>query len=68
MFSGVPGPTFDCGKYSMRLFHRGEWKTITIDDKLPLRKNNNIIFAQCSNRNEIVSTLILFLLTITLFV
>lgn len=43
------GEMLSWSRYSIRFYKNGVWKTVIIDDYLPVDENNNLIFAACKN-------------------
>ncbi|KAL9657108.1 hypothetical protein ABK040_002734 [Willaertia magna] len=41
------------GKYAFQFYKEGEWKTICIDDYLPVDKENRPVFAHCKDPDEL---------------
>eukprot|EP01088_Endostelium_zonatum_P017261 TRINITY_DN4999_c0_g1_i1.p1 TRINITY_DN4999_c0_g1~~TRINITY_DN4999_c0_g1_i1.p1 ORF type:complete len:273 (-),score=34.19 TRINITY_DN4999_c0_g1_i1:34-852(-) len=42
------------GLYQLRFYKEGQWRIVTIDDKLPISKSTNLpIYARCRDHNEL---------------
>lgn len=46
------------GVYSVRFYHNGDWKIVTIDDLLPCDAFGRPVYARCSDANEIWAPLV----------
>jgi len=52
IFTEKPKYPIKRGRYVVRFFKEGAWVDIEIDDRLPCDKNRKLVFAHCSNPNE----------------